>query len=123
MTEYSEMQVTPEQVRALSMEIAAYQVCFAMTNMLGSRYSDLDMDWMENVVAEEIIDDIHAPLLEIEQNIQTVADMEKRQTWIAMIIGHALNKRCRVSGADIRLSTDAFHEYWVPMIEEEKESA
>ena len=109
------IQVTQEEARQLSREIGQWLACFLLKNIMGDHYTDMDLDWLEEKIAEEALDYMEYSLQPIEQEILTVRDGEKYALRIAKILGMKMNELAVLSESDIRLSTDAYDSYWVDM--------
>ena len=112
--------VTPAQVRQLSLEVAAYQAHYALFSLIGDVWSDLDpADEIERQIAQRVaVDGVDSDLKLIEAKIKTVGDADEHVHDIARLLGAELNAITNIGDTNIRLSTNALSEYWIPMMED-----
>ena len=117
--------VTPEQVRQLSLQVAAYQAHFILIDLIGSdRWVNIDVSTeVEREIAQRIVDAADQDLKPIEAKITTTAVAREHVHAIAPVIGIALRQIAALSATSIHLSTNVLSEYWLPMLEDQMDGA
>ena len=112
--------VTPDQVRQLAIDIAAYQVHFLLHGFIGDDWTNLaESVEIESEIAQNFIGEIDHLLTPLAVKITDVDKAHEHCHELARIIAQRLNEKIGIGETDINLSTSALDEVRLARIENE----